>query len=149
MLVVPIGGLVWAAVGHGGSASTDETIEAEDGGDEEADDTTTTTSKSGKKKKSKSSKSKSKKGTTTSRAGARKATHDAAPCCEALRAAGNEDPEISNRPTYLAAASACESAWSATDAPTGSTNAAFVGKLESVSGTLIAPGACPAANRSV
>ena len=67
------------------------------------------TGKAAKKPKSKKSK-KSKKGTTTSRAGARKAAHEAAPCCEALRTAGNEDPDVSNRPTYLAAASACESA---------------------------------------
>lgn len=108
LLVVPIGGLVWAAVGHGGTSSTDESIDAEDGGDEGSGDDGSSTNKPGKKKKK--SKSKSKKGTTTSRVGARKATHEAAPCCEALRTAGNEDPEVSNRPTYLAAASACESA---------------------------------------
>jgi hypothetical protein len=107
MLVVPISGLVWAAVGGGGGASsTDETIEAEDGADDEAADEGGT----GKPAKKPKKKKKPKKATTTSRAGARKATHDAAPCCEALRAAGNEDPDVSNRPTYLAAASACESA---------------------------------------
>lgn len=107
MLVVPIGGLVWAAVGgHGGSSGDEESIEAEDGGDEPEDEGSTSNKPAKKKKKSK----KSKKGTTTTRVGQRKASHEAAPCCEALRAAGNEDPEVANRPTYLAAASACESA---------------------------------------
>jgi len=107
MLVVPIGGLVWAAVGGGGGASaSDETFEAEDGTGDGGDETSP--SKPGKKKK-KSSKAK-KAGTSTSRSSGRKATHSAAPCCEALRAAGSEDPDVSNRPTYLAAAAACESA---------------------------------------
>lgn len=104
MLVVPIGGLVWAAVGSGGAAATDETIEAEDAADDESADEGAT-GKGAKKPKSKKPKKPKK-----SKAGARKATHDAAPCCEALRTAGNEDPEVKNRPTYLAAASACESA---------------------------------------
>jgi len=107
MLVVPIGGLVWAAVGGGGGSPSSETIEAEDGADVASDGETDegATTKSGtKKKKKKKSKSKS-----ASRSGGRKATHEAAACCEALRKAGSEDPEVSNRPTYLAAAASCES----------------------------------------
>ena len=109
MCIVPLAGLVWAAVGGPGgaeeTAAGDETSEeagAEADGEESA--STGSSSKARKKKRKKTSSK------ASSRTGARKVAHEAAACCEALRTAGREEPDVSKRPTYLAAASACEAA---------------------------------------
>jgi hypothetical protein len=119
MLVVPLGGLVWAAASSVSSGGPDETAEEEIAAeDEDGTDGTGTTTPSKKKKKSAKKKTKkTKKGTSTVR-GAQKATHELAGCCEALRTAGREDDDISKRPTFLAAASACEAAPTAARAKT-------------------------------
>ena len=110
MCIVPLAGLVWAAVGGPGSASeetsgdeTSEEASAEADGEESASTTTSSSKAKNKKRKKTSSKA-------SSRTGARKVAHEAAACCEALRTAGREEPDVSKRPTYLAAASACEAA---------------------------------------
>ncbi len=106
MLVVPIAGLAWAAFSGGPpdvTAESDGETAASDEPDEEAE-ATTSTSGAAKSKKKKSKKKKKPK------AGSKKVLHKAAPCCEALRKAGREEPDVSKRPTFLAAASACEAA---------------------------------------
>jgi cytoskeletal protein RodZ len=108
MLVVPLGGLVWAAVGSGPAGeTTDGETSASAETDEEAGSTASgATKKKKKKKKSKSTKAPKSGPKTTGR----KPLHDDTACCEALRAAWAEDDDIAKRPTFLAAASACEAA---------------------------------------
>jgi hypothetical protein len=106
MCVVPLGGLAWAA--FGGAGGGDETAEAtaETAGEAEASssDDASTSAKSARKKARKK-----RKGASSAR-GTRKVSHAAAACCEALRTLGRETDDVTKRPTYLAAASACEAA---------------------------------------
>lgn len=107
MCVVPLGGLVWAAVGGGSGETTEATAEtSETGAEAEGDETSTGTAAKPKKKKRK----KRKKATPSAARGTRKVLHEAGACCEALRAAGRDASDVTQRPTFLAAASACEAA---------------------------------------